>query len=105
MQILDKKVTGTAPSRAEPAPTVGGFHSGPFLYWGVTGRASSRAEPAPTVARSHTGRGLLTKCRSHLKDVVGAAAGFLDDDVDEVQLGDHGRGQHERIEIGLAHGA
>jgi hypothetical protein len=83
---------------------VGGFHSGPFLYWGVTGRASSRAEPAPTVARSHTGRGLLTKGRSHLKHVVGAAAGFLDDDVDEVELGDHCRGQHEWVEIGLAHG-
>lgn len=42
---------------------------------------------------------------SDLQDIIRAAAGFLDDDVDEVQLGDHGRWQHEGVEIGLAHGA
>ncbi len=42
---------------------------------------------------------------SDLQDVIRAAAGFLDDDVDEVQLGDHGRWQYEGVEIGLAHGA
>ena len=42
---------------------------------------------------------------SDLQDIIRAAAGFLDDDVDEVQLGDHGRWQHEGVEIGLTHGA
>ncbi len=65
----------------------------------VNVRTYSRAEPAPT------GGWRASAVASHLQDVIGAAAGFLDDDVDEVQLGDHGRWQHEGVEVGLTHGA